>query len=227
MDIGSYFPFWKQLSLEERDLLSASVRQKSFERETVLHNGDADCIGLLVILTGQLRVYTVSPEGKEITLYRLYERDICLLSASCVFRNIQFEVCVSALQQTHVLQVPADVYRRLDETSLPVARYTGDLMASRLSDVMWLLDQVLNQKNDRRLAALLLEEYSDSQSRILSVTHEQLARHLGSAREVITRLLKYFVQEGLIRLSRGKIELLDLERLLLRARSGSEQTDSL
>lgn len=219
METGEYLPFWKELSPLQRDLLSGSVRQKQFEKGTVIHNGDSDCIGLLIVVSGQLRVYTVSEEGKEITLYRLYERDICLLSASCVFRNIQFQVFVSAQADTVLLQIPSDIYRRLDEQSLAVAHYTNDLMASRLSDIMWLLDQILNQKNDSRLAALLIEEYSDAGGGILTVTHEELARHLGSAREVITRLLKYFSQEGLIRLSRGRIEILDMQRLSEKAGS--------
>lgn len=219
MESSEYLPFWKELSPDQRNFLSGSIRQKQFEKGTVIHNGEADCVGLLIVLSGQLRVYTVSEEGKEITLYRLYERDICLLSASCVFHNIQFQVFVSAQADTTLLQIPSEVYHRLDEQSLAVAHYTNDLMASRLSDIMWLLDQILNQKNDSRLASLLIEEYSDADGGILTVTHEELARHLGSAREVITRLLKYFAQEGLIHLSRGRIEILDIQRLSERAGS--------
>ena len=155
----------------------------------------------------------LSDEGKELTLYRLLERDICLFSASCMMRSIEFEVMVEAEADTEVIHLPAEVFRRVTEQSAPAANYVNELMATRFSDVMWLMDQVLSKKMDGRLAALLLEECELAGSDTLSVTHEQLARHLGSAREVVTRMLKYFQNEGLVHLTRGSIALLDRERL--------------
>ena len=101
MDFQSYFPMWNQLTREHQDQLSGSPFQRSVPKGTVLHNGSADCTGLFLLVTGQLRAYMLSPEGREITLYRLFPMDICLFSASCIMRSIQFEVIKS--DRSHVV----------------------------------------------------------------------------------------------------------------------------
>lgn len=211
--LEDYLPFWEKLTPEQRGELSSAVHRRQFRKGELLHRGGDDCIGLLLVLSGQLRAYTVSEEGKELTLYRLLERDMCLLSASCILNSIQFDVMVTAEQDTEALHIPSELYKRLMEASLPVANYTNELMASHFSDVMWLMDQTLNKKLDSRLAALLLEEQAFSGSDVLMLTHEQLGNHLGSAREVVTRMLKYFQSEGLVQLGRGSVRLLDQRRL--------------
>ena len=205
--LAEYLPFWDKLAKTEQELLSNATVERHYDKGEVLHRGSADCIGLLLVTDGMLRVYTVSDEGRELTLYRLMERDLCLLSASCIMHSIQFDVMVSTEQSTTVLHIPADVYQQLMKESLPVSSYTNELMASRFSDVMWLMDQILYKKLDSRLAAFL-EEWNLHDSEVIALTHEQIAGHLGSAREVITRMLKYFQDEGLLRLSRGSITLL-------------------
>jgi CRP/FNR family transcriptional regulator len=212
-NLGEWLPFWPQLNEDQKRRLSAAAHERRFEKGALLHRGSEDCIGLLLVLSGQLRAYTLSDEGKELTLYRLLERDLCLFSASCILNSIQFDVMVSAEQDTRVLHIPADVYKALMEESVAVAGYTNELMASRFSDVMWLMDQILNKKLDSRLAAFLLEERELTGSGELAVTHEQISSYLGSVREVVTRMLRYFQSEGLVRLGRGKIQLLDESRL--------------
>ncbi|WP_283674379.1 Crp/Fnr family transcriptional regulator [Butyricicoccus sp. Marseille-Q5471] len=213
MELSDFLPFWSRLTEEQRMILCDAAQVRRFEKGRVVHRGSEDCVGLLLILHGRLRAYVLSDEGKELTLYRLLERDICLFSASCMMRSIEFEVMVEAEADTEVIHLPAEVFRRVTEQSAPAANYVNELMATRFSDVMWLMDQVLSKKMDGRLAALLLEECELAGSDTLSVTHEQLARHLGSAREVVTRMLKYFQNEGLVHLTRGSIALLDRERL--------------
>ncbi len=212
-DLGQYFPFWAKLTSEQQRLLEEAVHERSFHRGEILHNGSADCVGLLLVLKGQLRVYTVSDEGRELTLYRLLERDFCLFSASCVLNSIQFDVTVSAAEDTTVLHMPPELYKKLMGESLAVSEYTNRLMASRFSDVMWLIDQIMNKKLDSRLAALLLEERDLTGQESLAITHEQLANHLGTAREVVTRMMKYFQSEGLVALSRGTVKLVSPEKL--------------
>ncbi len=211
--LADYLPFWGKISDGQRRLLERSVQLRDFPAGKILHNGAEDCIGLLLVTQGRLRVYTVSGEGKELTLFRLFERDLCLFSAACILNSIQFDVTISAEVDTRAFHIPPDVYKRLMAESAAVAGYTNELMAARFSEVMWLIDQILYQKMDVRLAALLVEEAELTGSVELSLTHEALANHLGSAREVITRLLKYFQREGLVSLSRGRILLTDLERL--------------
>ena len=131
---------------------------RTFSKNAVLHNGSADCTGLFLVLSGQLRAFTISEDGREITLYRLFERDICLFSASCIMNSIQFDITVMAEKDTEVLVIPSETYKAIMETSAPLANYTNEVMASRFSDVMWLIDQALWKSFDQRLAEFLLNE---------------------------------------------------------------------
>lgn len=213
MEFEAYFPIWKQLTPAQQDRLRSSASERSVKKGTVIHNGSADCTGLLVIKSGQLRAYILSDEGREITLYRLFERDMCLFSASCMMRSIQFEVTIQAEKDTELWVVPPDVYKSVMEESAPVANYTNELMATRFSDVMWLIEQVMWKSLDKRVAAFLLEESSIEDTLTLKITHEAIANHLGSHREVITRMLRYFQSEGLVQLSRGTVRIADPEGL--------------
>ncbi len=212
-NLENYLPFWKALSQEEKDRLSAGSASRRYAKGTVLQAGAEDCIGLVLVKKGRLRIFITSDEGKEITLYRLLERDLCLFSASCMMNNIQFDISVQAEEETEFILISPGVYKSLMDSSLPVARYTNELMSSRFSDVMWLMDQVLNKRLDSRLAALLIEESQLSDSKVITLTHEQLGSHLGTAREVVTRMLKYFQNEGVVKLKRGSIELTDTAAL--------------
>lgn len=208
MDISTYFPIWKQLNKAEQAALSTGVREVHYNRGDLIHTG-VDCMGLVMVTSGQLRAYTVSEDGREITLYRLFERDICLFSASCMMRSIQFDIALSAEKDTDVILIPADIYRGIMENSAPLANYTNEVMASRFSDVMWLVDQIMWKSFDRRLADFLLNEANIEGSNILKITHEEIGNHMGSPREVVTRMLKYFVSEGAVKLSRGTVEIVD------------------
>ena len=162
---------------------------------------------------GQLRAYILSDEGREITLYRLFERDMCLFSASCVIRSIQFEIIIEAEKDTELWVIPPEIYQRLMEESAAVANYTNELMASRFSEVMWRMEQVMWKSMDKRVAAFLLQESSIEGTSQLKITHETIANHLGSHREVITRMLRYFQSEGMVKLSRGTVTITDEEKL--------------
>lgn len=213
MSIADYFPIWDKLTAAERKLLESAAVRRSAPQGALLHNGSADCVGLFVIRAGQLRAYILSDEGREITIYRLFERDICLFSASCIMSSIQFEVTIEAEKPSELWVIPAEVYQKLMESSLAVANYTSQIMASRFSEVMWLIEQVMWKSFDQRLAAFLLEESVLEQSDELKITHEKIAHHLGTAREVVTRMLRYFQSEGLVALTRGSIRLTGRVRL--------------
>lgn len=214
MAFAEYFPIYDKLTKEEQAKLSARVIERQVEKGTLLHNGLGECLGLLVIKTGQLRVFITSEEGKEITLYRLVDHDICLLSASCVMNNIQFDITITAEKDTELWVISPDVYRELMDSSLPMANYTNQLMATRFTDVMWLVEQIMWKSFDKRLAAFLVEESALEEANVLKVTHETIANHLGSAREVVTRMLKYFQLEGLVKLTRGTIEITNMDGLI-------------
>lgn len=213
MGIAAYFPIWDKLNDSERSVLEASASKRTAPKGTILHNGSADCVGLFVIRSGQLRAFILSDEGKEVTIYRLFERDICLFSASCILSSIQFDITIEAEKDSELWVIPTEVYRDLMENSAAIANYTNQIMASRFSDVMWLIEQIMWKSLDRRLSGFLLEESNIEETDSLDITHEKIANHLGTAREVITRMLRYFQSEHMVKLSRGTIVLTDRRRL--------------
>ena len=213
MEFESCFPVWNQLNEAQKRRILDGLMTRKVEKGTIIHNGSLDCTGLLLIRSGQLRAYILSEEGREITIYRLCDRDMCLLSASCMIRSIQFEVIIAAEKDTELWIIPPDIYKSIMEQSAPVANYTNELMASRFSDVMWLMEQIMWKSLDKRLAAFLLEEAAIENTNELKITHEAIANHLGSHREVITRMLRYFQSEGLVRLSRGTVVITDERKL--------------
>ena len=209
MTIDQFFPVWDQLTPQQRELLTASAASRTVSRGTLLHSGSADCVGLFLVRAGQLRAFILSDEGKEVTLYRLFSRDICLFSGACMFSQLSFDIHVEAEEDSLLWVIPPTVYQQLMERSAPLANFTNQLLSGRFSEVMWLLDQILFRRFDSRLAAFLLEESAIQGTDDLSITHERIARHLGSAREVVTRMLKYFQSEGMVSLSRGTVRLTD------------------
>ncbi len=213
MNLSDYIPVWNKLTPRQQSLLSAGTAERSVKKGTVIHNGRLDCMGLLLIQSGQLRAYILSPEGREITIYRLFERDLCLFSASCIMRSIQFEIIIEAEKDTDFLLIPPELYKGIMEESAPLANFTSEVMATRFSDVMWLIEQIMWKSFDKRLAAFLLEEAAIEGSNTLKITHEIIGNHLGNPREVVTRMLKYFQNEGMVRLSRGTVELVDKQKL--------------
>ena len=213
MVLSDFFPFWEKLTDAQREKLEEVAHPLSVKAGTVVHNGGMDCLGLLLINSGQLRVYTLSEEGREVTLYRLFELDICLFSASCVMPSVQFEVVIEAEKDCDLTVIPSCLFKNLMEDSAPVANYANQLISSRFSEVMWLMEQVMWKSFDKRLAKFLLEESALENSPVLKITHEKIANHIGSAREVVTRMLRYFQGEGFVSLSRGIVELTDIKAL--------------
>lgn len=207
------FPLWDKLDDASRETLSRAATRRAVPAGTSLHNGSSDCIGLLAVESGQLRAFIRSEAGKEVTVWRLLAGDVCLLSASCMLHDIQFDITVDAECDTVLWVIPAEVYRSLMDSSAVVANYTSQLMASRLTDAMWLVEQVMWQGFDVRLARFLVDESLLEQTKTLAITHERIAAHLGSAREVVTRMLRYFQGEGLVELARGTVRLADLDGL--------------
>ncbi len=213
MEFENYFPIWDQLTADQKNRIQSALITRQVKKQTLIHNGNMDCTGLLLIKSGQLRAYILSDEGREITLYRLFDMDMCLFSASCIMRSIQFEITIEAEKDTSLWIIPAETYKNIMKESALVANYTNELMASRFSDVMWLIEQIMWKSLDKRVAAFLMEESSIEESNVLKLTHEVIANHLGTHREVITRMLRYFQNEGILKLSRGTVTILDEAKL--------------
>ncbi len=213
MTFSDYFPVWDKLTPAQQLIISGAITERKVKKGTMVHNGSADCIGFLLVKSGQLRAYMLSEEGREITLFRLFEMDMCLFSASCMLQDIQFDINIEAEKETTFWVIPPEIYKSLMEESLALSNYTNQLLSSHFSEVMWLLEQIMWKSMDKRLADFLLEECSLEGTTKLAITHEGIGNHLGTAREVVTRMLRYFQGEGLVKLSRGMVEITDTKLL--------------
>ena len=207
------FPFWNDLTAGDRETFLRSAQPVRFKKGTNIHDGN-DCTGVILVESGSLRLYILSEEGKEITLYRLFPGDMCILSASCVLGSITFDVYVDSEEDSRCIVVGGcaleDACRRIPEVKI----FALEAALARFSDVMWVMQQILFMSMDKRLAIFLLDESAKTGSDTVKLTHEQIAKYMGSAREVVSRMLKYFAAEGLISSSRSEgIKILDKKRL--------------
>ena len=206
------FPFWESLSDEQKTNLLRSTQKISFERGTNIHDG-GECTGIILIKSGSLRVYMLSEDGKEVTLYRLFAGDISILSASCVLNSITFDVFVDAEEDSECIIVGGCAFAELCEKNHEAQVFALESALACFSDVMWVMQQILFMSLDKRLAIFLLDEMAQQGGDTIKLTHEQIAKYMGSAREVVSRMVKYFATEGIVESSRGGIRVLDKPKL--------------
>ncbi len=213
MEFSEYLPFWNQLSVQQQQLIAEVVEYRKVAKGTHIHDSSSECLGLVMVRSGQLRTYILSEDGREITLSRLFEYDVSLLSASCVMPDLQLNVMIEAEKDSELWSIPACLFKNLADESLAVSNFSRNLISSNFSELMWLMEQIMWKSFDKRLAGFLLEEASIEEDSNLKITHEKIANHLGTAREVVTRMLRYFQNEGMVKLTRGTIEIVDDKKM--------------
>ena len=213
MDFKTVFPFWEQLNSEEQNMVSSSVLPQKMKKGDILHRGCGECSGIVHVAKGQLRVYIVSEEGREVTLYRLHQGELCVLSASCLMDAIVFDVMIEAVQETELVVLPSPALSAIMDSNPMVELSLYKRVVENFSEVMWTMQQILFMGADKRVAHFLWDEMAKTGDTIIRLTHEEVARFIGSAREVVTKVLKYFVEEEVVSLSRGKIEIIDKAKL--------------
>lgn len=206
------FPFWENLNAEDRNFICQNSLALTYPKGTHIHDGN-ECSGVIFVKSGCLRVYILSDTGKEVTLYRLYSGDMCMLSASCVLQSITFDVFIDAEESSECYVISGPAFANISERNKDIKIFALETAVSRFSDVMWVMQQILFMSMDKRLAVFLSDEISRTGSDTITLTHEQIARYMGSAREVVSRTLKYFASEGIVEVSRKGIKILDKKRL--------------
>lgn len=206
------FPFWNDLDDKAKQTMCQQSALFSYPKGAAIHDGQ-ECTGVILVKSGCLRVYLLSETGKEVTLYRLNPGDICMLSASCVLQSITFDVFVDAEEDSECLIIASSAFSAVAENYPAVKIFALETAVSRFSDVMWVMQQILFMNFDRRLAIFLLDEMARTGDDTLHLTHEQIARNMGSAREVVSRMLKYFSSEGMTEVSRKGIKILNKQAL--------------
>lgn len=212
-EFASVFPFWDKLSDDDRALLCRYAVQSNFSRGTNIHGGTGECTGAIVVKSGCVRAYLLSEEGREITLYRLYPGDICMLSASCVLQSITFDVMVDADADCECVILNGKILSEVSARNVYVKNFALETAVSRFSDVMWVMQQILFMSFDKRLAIFLMDELSKSGGDTVKLSYEQIAKYMGSAREVVSRMMKYFTTEGIAEKTRDGIHILDKPKL--------------
>lgn len=206
------FPFWEKVPDRDKDYICQNSYDVTYPKGKNVHGGD-ECSGVILVRSGSLRLYMMSDEGKDITLYRLYKGDLCMLSASCVLDAITFDVFVDAEEDSECCVISGPAFAAVSERNPDIRIFALETAVSRFSDVMWVMQQILFMSMDKRLAIFLSDELARTGSSAIGLTHEQIARYMGSAREVVSRMLKYFASEGIVEVSRGGVAILDKERL--------------
>ena len=207
-----YFPFWEKLSKNDKEYLCQNSSIVHFEKEQVLHSGN-ECSGLYIVRSGRLRLYMLSEDGREITLYRLTTGEICMLSASCVLQSIAFDVYIESEGSSECVMIASSAFGTVSERVLEVKNYALEIAVQRFASVMWIMQQIVFMSTDRRLAIFLLDEVTVNGNDTINMTHEQIARHIGTAREVVTRMLKHFSNDGWLEVTRKGIKILDIKKL--------------
>ena len=206
------FPFWDGISESERDYICRNSVAVSYQRGATIHDG-TECSGVFFVRSGCLRVYIMSEEGKAVTLYRLHAGDMCMLAASCVLQAVTFDVFIDVEEDSDCYIVSGNAFAEISENNPDVKIFALELAVSRFSDVMWVMQQILFMSMDKRLAIFLSDECARTGSDVVALTHEQIAKYMGSAREVVSRTLKYFSNEGIAEVSRRGVKILDRKRL--------------
>ncbi len=206
------FPFWNKMSEIDKETFCRTSHHVTFKKGTNVHNGN-ECTGVILVKSGSLRLYMLSEDGKEITLYRIFPGEMCMLSASCVLDSITFDVYVDSEENSECVVVGGCAYEDLSRRLVDAKLFALETALSSFSDVMWVMQQILFMSMDKRLAIFLLDEIAKKGGDTISLTHEQIAKYMGSAREVVSRMLKYFASENLVEVSRGGIKILDKKRL--------------
>ena len=205
--------FWDFLNTDEKEKLLAVTTYKKFCKGEHINNCSCECTGTIIVVKGSLRVYVMSEEGREVTLYHIKGGDVCVMSASCVLSLITFDVFIDAEEESVCYIVDEKCFDSIVNSNIHAKNFAMEKILSRFSDVVWVLQQVLFMSFDKRLAMFLVEEFEKTDSNEIYLTHEQMAQNLGTVREVVSRMLKYFENEEMIGMSRGKITVKNSEEL--------------
>ena len=201
-------PFYSDLTQDERVRIENCARIREYKRNSLIYSPEQECLGLIKLLSGSLRTFMLSEEGREVVLYRMGEGEIDLLSASCVVNQISFETQMVADTDCTLLVIPATCLAEFKRNNLAVRCFIYEKLGERFSDVMKLMQTMLFTRIDKRIAALLREKAEASGTDEIRITHEEIAAFINSSREVVSRTLKEMERSGLLSLGRGRITLL-------------------
>lgn len=207
------FPFWNDLTPDEQQKVTAGSTERSYEKGADIHGFSDACLGIVYIQKGSIRVYMTSEEGREITLFHLGKGECCVFSSACVIGDLSLDVQLRAEEPVTLAAIHAGTVQQLMQGNLSVRCFVYELATKRYASVVWVLQQILFDHFDQRLARLLLSVCQKTGSRTIRMTQEAMAQEVNSAREVVARMLRQFASEGWITMDRGNVTLEDIDAL--------------
>jgi len=173
--LSDYLVFYRNLTAAEQNLLSRTLRKAEFEKGAVLADVSSQCNGMMLVFSGQIRAFMMSREGKEITLYRLLPRDVCVMTSSCLIRNLNISISMEFEKDSVVYFIPPDVLGKLKAENSKVEHFVLEIMSQRFSEVLWVMEKVIFTPMLTRLCEFLLERSALEENDVLTVTHSEIA----------------------------------------------------
>ena len=207
----SRVPFFSDLSENGKELLARALKVARYSHGTFVKSEDEKLTHLPIILSGTVRVFKASPSGKTLTLYRLKESDTCLLAAYCILSNTQYPAEAVVDQDSEMLLISSELFQILYSFEKSVQEFVVNLGLHRILQLIMVIEEIAFKKLDRRLAHFLIEKLMEkgAKTTYMQMTHQQIADELGTAREVISRLLSEFESNEYVSLARKQIEILN------------------
>ena len=206
------FPFWNSLSDSDKEYLCKSSTTKVFKKGEHIYDGN-NSGGVVFLLNGCIRVYMISEDGKELTLLRIHDEELCILSASFVTKPFSFDILVDTEIDCECYYIPTETFEYINKKYTDARIYALESTLECMADIMWLMEQILFMSMDKRLAIFLLDEINRCDADTVMLTHSLIAKYMGSAREVVSRMLKYFESENTVQFSRRGVRVIDKDRL--------------
>ena len=206
-------PYFDDLTDQEKERVAAAAYIRHYEAGTQIYGPCVECVGMIHILRGETRAYLLSDEGRKVTLFRVTENDNCIISASCVLAHLRFEAHMEVSKPSDILIVPVSLFGELCERNVHVRCFAYELATRRFSSVVAVMEQTLFFPLDKRLAGFLLSACRENGCPEVRMTQEELAARVNSVRETVGRMLKRFAADGIIRIRRGGILVLDMDKL--------------
>src|SRR5574344_469995 len=209
LQICKEYEFWNKLNDENKNDIVKESKIEEYKKGKLIYSPTQKCKGIIRVIKGCCRIYILTEDGREITLYKIYEGDVCTLSASCMMNEVMFDTFMVAEEDTKLVLTNVFVLKKIMEKNIYVENYMYKMTISKFSELMWSMQDLLFTSLDNRLALFLIKEEEDKK---VMLTHEKIAIQLGSSREVISRILKKFEKDNIITLARNEITILDLEK---------------
>ena len=206
-----HIPVFRDLTENGKRILKDGVVLKQIDRSSrILHKG-ARVSGAYIVISGRLRVFSISPSGTEATLYFIDRGETCVLALNCLFQDLLYPAWVEAEADSQVAVVPGPLYRQLFKSEFSVQNLTVKALSTSVFRLMSELEHVHFLKLEQRLANLILSRASSNGE--LLMTQQEIAYHLGTAREVVSRIIKLLVDRNHVETARGIIRIIDAEAM--------------